>query len=144
VIARAYGVALLLFPPAFRAAFGDCMAADFDDGLRDARRATRPWFFVGWLGRVAWDLGRSIAWQWWRTGVPILTTAYAGAIMVVCEGLSSIMLRSLWPAAAPSNPSDGTAVVATTGAVIMVSVLTFVLWFVLPNLRRDTPRSIRA
>jgi len=130
-----YAAALLLFPPAFRAAFGDCMTADFTDGLRDARRAPRRRHLVGWLARVAWDLMVAISRQWLRTAVPWLTTAYAAAILAVCEGLSAIMLgsRTVGP--------DVTTLVAVVSAL---SVLIFSLWFILPNVRRTTPVSIRA
>jgi hypothetical protein len=145
MIARVYAVTLLLFPPAFRAAFGECMVADFADGLRDAQRAPRRLHLVGWLARVAWDLARAISRQWMRTSVPWLTTAYAAAILGVCEGLSSIMLRSrmFWPDVT-STPASGWYLVGTMVIVFALSVLIFALWFIVPNLRRDTPGSIRA
>jgi hypothetical protein len=144
-MARVYAATLLLFPPAFRAAFGDCMAADFADGLRDAQRAPRRWQLIGWLVRVAWDLARSISRQWMRTSVPWLTTAYAAAILGVCEELSSIMLRSriLWPDVHTAPVSDW-HLIGTIGTVCALSVLIFAVWFILPNLRRESPVSLRA
>jgi hypothetical protein len=145
MIVRLYAATLLLFPPAFRAAFGDCMAADFADGLRDAQRAPGRRHLAGWLATVAWDLVRSISRQWLRTSVPWLTTAYAAAILGVCEGLSSIMLRSrmFWPDIS-SAPASGWYLAATAAIVFALSVLIFAVWFILPNLRRDAPGSIRA
>ena len=111
------------------------MLADFTEGLRDARRAPRRWHLVGWLARVAWDLMWAISRQWLRTAVPWLTAAYAAAILGVCESLSAIMLgsRTVGP--------DVTTLVAVAFAL---SVLIFALWFILPNVRRPTPVSIRA
>ncbi len=108
MINAAYGLALILFPPPFRAAFGECMQADFADGLRDAQRATRRGYLATWIVRVAWDLVRAISWQWARTSVPWLTVSYAVAILTICEGLSSILLRSrlLWHVTGPL-PSSG-------------------------------------
>lgn len=140
-----YGLAVLLFPPAFRAAFGDCMQADFADGLRDARRATRRGYLAAWLAQVGWDLARSITRQWLRTSVPWLTTLYAITILTFLEGLSASMLRSrmLWDVAGAS-PSTGWYLTGSAVVVLGVSVLMFLVWFIVPNLRRDTPVSLRA
>lgn len=145
MITRTYTLSLLLFPPAFRSAFAECMAADFADGLRDAQRSPHRGFVVTWLVRVAWDLARTILWQWLRTGVPVLTTVYAFTILMFCEQLSTTLMRSrtLRPALAAA-PSDGWTITVTVEAVLVVSALTFVLWFLLPQLRRDSPRSLRA
>jgi hypothetical protein len=145
VIPRVYAATLLLFPPAFRAAFGDCMAADFADGLRDVQRTTQRRQRVGWFARVAWDLARSIGWQWLRTSVPWLTTAYAAAMLGVCEGLSAIMVRSRLFGADDSIVTTGLWHPAGSVLIVfVVSALIFTLWFILPNLRRETPVSIRA
>lgn len=145
MIAAAYRIAVWMFPPAFRAAFGDCMQADFADGLRDARRGTRRGHLVGWLARVAWDLARAIGWQWLRTSVPWLTLSYAMAILAICEGLSSIMLKSrlLWHVAGTPPPA-GVSLTGSLVIVLGVSVLIFAAWFIIPDLRRETPVSLRA
>lgn len=145
MIPLVYRLALLLFPPAFRAAFGDCMQADFSDGLRDARRATRRGHLPGWLARVAWDLARSITRQWLRTSVPWLTTLYAITIQAFLEGLSATMLRSrMLGHVAGTDFSTGWYMTGSVLVVLGVSVLMFLVWFIMPNLRRDTPVSLRA
>ncbi len=145
MIAAAYGFALLLFPPAFRAAFGDCMQADFSDGLLDAGRSTRPGHLARWLGGVAWDLAGAITRQWLRTSVPWLTALYAVAILAFVEGLATALLRSRI-AEHTGGPSLWTVWSLTGGAVIVLgmSVLIFAFWFIVPNLRRDTPVTLRA
>lgn len=145
MIAGAYRLALLLFPPAFRAAFGDCMQADFADGLRDARRSTRRGHLGRWLARVAWDLARSVARQWLCTSVPWLTALYAGTILAFLETLSATMLKSrmLWHGAGAS-PSTGWYLTGSALVVLGISVLMFLVWFIVPNLRRETPVSLRA
>ena len=145
MITLADRLALLCFPPAFRAAFGDCMQADFSDGLGDARRSTRPGHLTRWLVRVAWDLAGAITRQWLRTSVPWLTALYAIAILAFVEGLSAALLRSR--VAAHTGESSLWTVWSLTGSAVIVlglSVLMFSLWFIVPNLRRDTPVTLRA
>lgn len=145
MILAVYRAALLLFPPAFRAAFGDCMQADFSDGLLDAKRATRPGHLTRWLARVAWDLAVAIARQWLRTSVPWLTTMYAITILAFVEGLSAAMLRSrIAEHAAEAAPWTGWSVTTSAVIVLGMSVLIFSLWFIVPNLRRETPVTLRA
>jgi drug/metabolite transporter (DMT)-like permease len=145
MILVAYRLALLLFPPAFRAAFADCMEADFSDGLIDARRSTRPAHLTRWLAGVAWDLAGSITRQWMRTSVPWLTAMYTITILAFVEGLSAALLRSRI-AEHTGGASLWTVWSLTGGAVIVLgmSVLMFSLWFIVPNLRRDTPVTLRA
>jgi hypothetical protein len=145
MITLAYHLALLCFPPAFRAAFGDCMEADFSDGLVDARRSKRPGHLTRWLTRVAWDLAGAITRQWLRTSVPWLTALYAITILAFVEGLSAALLRSRM-AEHVGGAAQWTGWSLTSSAVIVVgmSVLIFSLWFIVPNLRRDTPVTLRA
>lgn len=142
MIAAAYRGALLLFPPAFRAAFGDCMQADFSDGLHDARRSPHRGHLPRWLARVAWDLTRSIVQQWLRTSVPWLTTLYASAILAFLEGISATMLRSRVGLLTADASSAGWHV--NVLIVLAMSALIFSVWFIVPNLRRDTPVTLRA
>ena len=126
----AYRTALWLLPPAFRAVYADCMTVDFEDGLTDARRFGNRRHLLRWLGLVAADLARSITWQWLRTSVPWLTTAYAVLILAFCEGISSAMLGREFSLPVTLLP--------------VVSALTFWCWFVPAQTRRQRPPSIRA
>lgn len=129
-MARLYRLSLWLFPPAFRLAYADCMTADFEDGLADARRLGRRDRLAGWLGLVALDLLWVLSSQWLRTSVPWLTAAYAALICTICEGLSAVMLARdfLFPVT----------------LLPPVSAVIFLLWFVPPQTRRDRPISLRA
>lgn len=130
MILAIYRSLLWVLPPAFRVAYADCMTADFEDGLADALRFSSRRHLGRWLGLVALDLLRTLAWQWLRTPVPWLTTLYATALVTFCEGLASVLLARQF--------------VVPVVLLPVVSGLTFVLWFVLPNLRRQPDRSIRA
>lgn len=144
MIPAAYRLALLLFPPAFRAGFGDCMQADFADGLRDAQRSTRRGYVSRWLARVAWDLAVAITRQWLRTSVPWLTGLYAITILAFVEGLSAALVRSRLAEHVSAAPWTGWSLTSSAVIVLGMSVLIFSLWFIVPNLRRDTPVSLRA
>ena len=72
-LTRAYRLALWLCPPAFRHRFGDELAHDFEDGLRDVRRTGFPVDVAAFLLRSAGDLGRTAAAQWLRTGTVLST-----------------------------------------------------------------------
>lgn len=119
-----YRVMTGAYPPAFRAAFGDSMAADFNDALADARRAGRTADVTVLLARVGWDLLWSVTVQWARTSVPWLTMAYAIALLCFCEGLASALMggRFRWPFVMMMLP--------------LVSTTTFTFWFLLPHLHR--------
>lgn len=145
MIPVAYRLALLLLPPAFRAAFGDCMQADFADGLRDAQRSTRRGHMARWIARVAWDLARAIARQWLRTSVPWLTALYAITILAFVEGLAAALVRSrIAEHAGGAAQWTGWSLTSSAVIVLGMSVLIFSLWFIVPNLRRDAPVTLRA
>lgn len=143
MILTLYRASLLLFPPAFRVAFGDCMQADFADGLSDVRRSPRSWALTMWLATVAWDLARSVTQQWLRTSVPWLTTLYSMAILAFLEGISTAMLHSRWGTPDVAAPM-GFHLTGSAVVVLGVSALIFALWFIVPNVRRETPVSLRA
>lgn len=127
-----YRWTIFWYPPAFRHAFADCMVVDFTDAVADATRPGHRGELPGLLAGVATDLAISIAWQWLRTGVPVLTAAYAAAILGVCEWLSTEALGGHF------SPS------LLASLVPIVSWVTFTLWFHLPHLRRAESVSIRA
>lgn len=116
------------YPPAFRATFGDSMAADFNDGLNDARAAGNVQTVRRFLVQVARDLAWSVIVQWARTPVPWLTLAYALALVCFCEGLASALMggRFRWPLVVMMLP--------------LVSATTFFFWFLVPHLRRRRSR----
>ena len=127
-LVRAYRWVTAAYPPAFRATFGDSMAADFNDALRDARRSGRPADVTILLAQVGRDLVWSVAVQWARTSVPWMTMAYALALLCFCEGLASALMGGSfrWPLVMMMLP--------------LVSTTTFTFWFLLPHARRRRSR----
>ena len=116
------------YPPAFRATFGDSMAADFNDGLSDARATGNKQDVRRFLVQVGRDLVWSVIVQWARTSVPWLTLAYATALICFCEGLASALMGGpfRWPLVAMMLP--------------LVSATTFIFWFLVPHFRRRRTR----
>jgi hypothetical protein len=133
-LVQAYRWMTAAYPPAFRLTFGDSMAADFRDALRDAQRTgcTKDVFVL--LAQVAWDLLWSVTVQWARTSVPWLTMAYAIALVCFCEGLASALRGS---------PFKWSLVVML---LPLVSAITFTLWFLLPHVRqrRSSPPCLKS
>lgn len=124
LLVRVYRWLTAAYPPAFAATFGESMAADFNDALRDARRTGRAADVAILLAQVGRDLLWSVTLQWARTSVPWLTMAYAIALLCFCEGLASALMggRFRWPLVMMMLP--------------LVSTTTFTFWFLLPHLRR--------
>jgi hypothetical protein len=122
-LVRVYRSAIALYPPVFRATFGDSMVADFRDALADARRTGDRRQTSILLAQVARDLVWSVCVQWIRTSVPWLTMAYALALVGFCEALASTLLH---------RPFKQWLVVMLLPAV---SVITYTLWFLLPQAR---------
>lgn len=131
MILRTYRALLWCFPPAFRVAYGDCMSADFEDGLADASRLGSRSRLAGWLIVVVLDLVRAITWQWCKTSVPWLTGAYTLALVAICESLASAMLARPFLLPIALLPP--------------VAVFIFMTWFVVPHARTHTSSgSLRA
>ena len=118
-LVQAYRWMTAAYPPAFRVTFGDSMAADFRDALRDAQRTGRT---------------QDILVQWARTSVPWLTMAYAIALVCFCEGLATALRGSSF---------KWTIVVMLLPPV---SAITFTLWFLLPHARqrRSSPPCLKS
>ena len=133
-LVQAYRWMTAAYPPAFRVTFGDSMAADFRDALRDAQRTGRTKDIFALLARVAWDLLWSVTVQWARTSVPWLTMAYASALVCFCEGLAATLRGSSfkWSIVLMLLPP--------------VSAITFTLWFLLPHVRqrRSSPPCLKS
>jgi hypothetical protein len=127
-LVRAYRWMTAAYPPAFRATFGDSMAADFHDALRDARSSGDTRTTTKLLTQVSCDLVWSVVVQWARTSVPWLTMAYSLALVCFCEGLASALIGGpfRWPLALTLLP--------------LVSTTTFTFWFLLPHVRRRRSR----
>src|SRR5688500_15651906 len=133
-LVQAYRWMTATYPPAFRVAFGDSMAADFRDAFHDAQRTGCTKDIVVLLAQVARDFVWSVTVQWARTSVPWLTMAYAVALVCFCEGL----------AAALRGSSFKWSIVVTLLAP--VSAITFTLWFLLPHVRqrRSSPPCLKS
>ena len=133
-LVQAYRWMTAAYPPAFRVAFADSMAADFRDALRDAQRTGRTKDILALLAQVAWDLLRSVTVQWARTSVPWLTMAYAVSLVCFCEGLASTLRGSSfnWSIVVLLLPP--------------VSAITFTCWFLVPHVRqrRSSPPCLKS
>lgn len=133
-LVQAYRWMTAAYPPAFRVAFGDSMAADFRDALRDAQQTGCTKDIVVLLAQVARDLVWSVTVQWARTSVPWLTMAYAIALVCFCEGLAAALRGSSfkWSIVLMLLPP--------------VSAITFTLWFLLPHVRqrRSSPPCLKS
>ena len=127
-LVRGYRWMTAAYPPAFRATFGDSMAADFNDALCDARRTGRAADVAILLAQVSRDLLWSVTVQWARTSVPWLTIAYAMALICFCEALAATLVGGSfrWSVVVMMLPP--------------VSAITFTLWFLVPHIRKSRSR----
>src|SRR5262245_7487114 len=89
---RLYRSALLLFPAAFQRDHGDEMARDFEEARQEAADSYR----AIWSLRLcmAIDLARTLAVQWVRSGLPIISVASIFISLAIAEGLAVIARRA--------------------------------------------------
>jgi hypothetical protein len=115
VASSIYQALLHLYPPAFRAEFGDEMTLDFEDGTQDAWRAR------GWPGILSlWavigvDMARTALLQWLRTGLPML--------ILVSAAWSTLLFGLIAQQFLPLQQRFGPAVFITAGESVILIVL---------------------
>ena len=127
--ARLYRAALRLCPGEFRRDHGDEMACDFDDARGETAHGGAAAFWR-WRLAVAFDLARTIAVQWLRTGLPAIACVSAAVSLTLVASLAS-MARWLGDRmAADREPSEGVAFVLLSAVALLVIVATIVfnLW----------------
>jgi hypothetical protein len=133
-----YRVALFLYPPAFREEFGDEMLLDFADARQEAVSASSRVRRSFWWA-IAFDLCRSIVWQWLRTGMPLI-----GLTAMLCSSCIVLALICFWRWAAPMVVQVGSAdvdvllSVLLTGCILLLvsGTLVFSTWFTRTTRRR--------
>lgn len=135
---RIYRLGLRLYPAAFRREFGHEMLLDFDEGGRDA------WCERGWRGvlafwgRMSVDLAVTVALQWLRTGLPLITLVSVLVAVGVTGAAAQIIVRG--PIMATLTPEDHDLVLLMLMIAVVLSVIAativFTLCFLRPLLRR--------
>jgi len=136
--ARLYRAAVYLYPPAFREEYGDEMLLDFEDARREAALGSGRVRRAFWWA-IGFDLCRSIAWQWLRTGMPLI-----GVTAMLCSACIILALICFWRWAAPMTMQVGTAdidvllsaLLSACVLLLIAGALVFSTWFTRTTRRR--------
>jgi hypothetical protein len=126
--ARLYRAALRLCPGEFRRDHGDEMACDFEQARSEAAGgAAALWALRLVLGL---DLGRTIAVQWLRTGLPAIGCVAAGVSLGLVASLASMARWLAERVTIDHDTSEGVGFVLLVAVALMVIVATIVfnLW----------------
>ena len=126
--ARLYRAALRLCPGEFRRDHGDEMACDFEQARGEAAGgASALWALRLVLGL---DLGRTIAVQWLRTGLPAIGCVAAGVSLGLVASLASMARWLAERVTIEHDTSDGVGFILLVAVALMVIVATIVfnLW----------------
>jgi hypothetical protein len=123
-LARSYGSALWLYPPAFRRRFGDGLRHDFEYCLADARRAGDVPTF---LARTGGDLAWTIVAQWLRPGLPFTTLVPVLSAAMVVGVLTQLESASRWTHVVDEQEEAIWTLLLLLGTVFFVVVATIFL-----------------
>jgi len=126
--ARLYRAALRLCPGEFRRDHGAEMACDFEQARGEAAGgAAGLWALRLVLGL---DLGRTIAVQWLRTGLPAIGCVAAAVSLGLVASLASIARWLAERVTIDDDTSEGVGFVLLVAVALMVIVATIVfnLW----------------
>jgi hypothetical protein len=131
-------MALRLYPGTFRREFGREMALDFDEAGREA------WQDRGWHGLLAFwsrmtaDFTGSVALQWMRTGLPLITLVSVLAALGVTGAAAQIIVRGPIVASLTQDDQDLLLMLLMIGVVLTViaATIVFTFCFTRPLLRR--------
>lgn len=120
-----YRAGLRLCPGEFRREHGDEMAGDFAEarGEAAAAGASALWTL---RGLIAVDLGRTIAVQWLRTGLPAIGVAAAVVSISLMAGLASVARRVTRRLTAVTGDLDTLGIILLAAVAVMVIVATIV------------------
>ena len=140
VATNVYRLFVYLYPPAFRREFGSQMACDFEDATCDAWRDGR------WLAVVPlWmDIGCDLAWtvaaQWLRNGLPVVTVLSALGTAMYTFAVTAFLWRPFQSVSPhPRNEDEVVMLVLATMVVLLAAaVITFTVCFWLLVLGRDS------
>jgi hypothetical protein len=122
-----YGAALWLCPPGFRRRFGDELARDFADGLRDVRRTGFRGDVVVFVAHSGCDLLKTSVVQWGRAeGVlqTLLSTVGLALVLVVLALLEGVRR---WPIAVAPENEPLVTMLLMFGVLFLVIVATIFL-----------------
>ena len=129
VDARVYRAALRLCPTAFRREYADEMTRDFADARDEA---------AGAGGRAVWrlrllmafDLARTAAVQWTRTGWPVIALTSVACALVVAEGMASVARRAVFDIPADTEQAElmGLVLLAATSVCLIAMTIVLTLW----------------
>jgi hypothetical protein len=139
LLALAYRAALTLYPPAFRAEFGEELQRDFEEAAaevwRDGSRRDRL-RFVAAMGR---DLTTTVTAQWLRTGTPAIALISVSLAALMTTAAVKLRTGPAWTHAVRPEDQELLTVMLLIGVVLLLIVVTifFTLYFLRPKrLRR--------
>ena len=118
-----YRAGVALCPPAFRAAYGDQMLRDWEDARADAGDGA-PWRF---RARMTFDLVRTIAVQWGRSGLPVIALIAVSIPLMVVHAIVTWLTRLKIDPPPERADSDVLALVLMATLVVMFIAATMVL-----------------
>jgi hypothetical protein len=132
---RLYRAALSLCPAGFRVEHGAELARDFGEARGEVlATGDRLWTF---RLLMAVDLARTVAVQWFRTGIPVTALISAVVALTLAAGLASVARRATFPM--PSDPADaevlGVLLLAVTSVVVIAMTTSLSLWVSWPRRR---------
>ena len=127
IATQVYQACVLLYPSTFRSQFGEEMISDFDAATRDA------WHSRGWHGvlslwaLVSADLVRSIAVQWFRTGLPALAVLSIVWSIMMCSLVAQQFVPDYSPPASGQTDDQALLIMVLGSAVVVLLIVATVI-----------------
>jgi hypothetical protein len=138
VATSAYKALVNLYPPTFRRQFASEMVCDFEEATCEAWREGRRLAVVRLWMQIGADLAWTLAAQWLRHGLPVVTILSALGTSMFVFAVTSL-LRHTPRAIAPGPAEDLKVLILLTAIVVVLSaaVIVFTVCFWLMVLKRN-------